>query len=264
MISGVVSLQEMLHRFRASALMIATWELHLASVGFIDGFAPEDECRERFCKGLEGLHRECKNADLLSICTHIEIVQRQLKPEVPISNLTSHVMTLLDVLQKTLRDTLLYRLDGESVELLSMEDGGMSPEGADAFPSSRRELKHAARCLAFNETTACVFHSMRALEFGLTALIGVLSVTPSSPNWENVLNDCEKAIKAIGPANGQDWKEDSQFYAEAAANFRYVKNAWRNHTMHASVSFEDGDAKEIMEHARSLLDHLSSKLREES
>jgi len=263
--SGLVSLYDMLLRFRVATMMTCTWDLQQASVGFIDGFASAEDCRERMRKGLDGLHHECSHAGLTSICKHIDVIRRQLqKPENPISNLTLEVGTLLGVLQRTLVDTLFYRLDDDGLGYLALVDGGLSPDGASSFPSSRRELKHAAHCLAFDQSTACVFHSMRALEFGVNALVAALRVAPSNPNWENVLNDCEKAIKAIGPASGADWKADKQFYSEAAVNFRYFKDAWRNHTMHASVSFDEADAKEIMEHSRSLLDHLSSKLREEA
>ena len=63
------------------------------------------------------------------------------------------------------------------------------------FPSASRELKSAARCIAVDQTTASVMHSMRALEAGLGAMIGGLNITPANPNWENVLTDCEFEIK---------------------------------------------------------------------
>jgi HEPN domain-containing protein len=234
-------------------------------MGYVDGFASAEQCRERFRRGLEGLHMECKHAGLSSICTHVEVVQRQLVNSTsPAPEMIGQVSTLMGVLQKTLTDTLLYRLDEESKSLLREWDGEMSSDGASAFPSGWRELSHAARCLAFGESTACVFHSMRAIEFGIKGLVTALSIAPSSPNWENILNDCDKAIKQIDPKHGTDWKEVKQFYSEAAVNFRYFKDAWRNHTMHGTVSFGSYDAKQIMMHSRSLLEHLSSRLREES
>lgn len=263
MTSGMVSLYEIIHRFGASALMIKTWDLHLASVGFIDGFVSADECLERLRKGLDGLHSECRKAELDAICSHIEIVQGKLRPEVPIANLTLEVTTLLDVLQKTLRDTLLYRLDQVSTELLTRDDGGMSPEAVEAFPSSRRELRSAALCQGFDLHTACVFHSMRALEYGIASLVAVLGVSPVNPNWHNILNDCDKAIKGIDPHSGSDWKDKQQFYSELAINFRYFKDAWRNHTMHAKVTFEREESMRIMDYVISFMDHISTKLRED-
>ena len=258
---GVVSLSEMLHRFRASTLMTCTWNLQKAGVGFVDGLATEDDCRKRVEDGLSGLHKECKHAGLESICTHIEVIQRSMKVNVgSFPNVISQVMTLLGVLQASLVKQIFFRFDEESANLYM--DFGLTTGAVDSFPSSWRELGHSSRCLAFDQSTASVFHSMRAIEFPLHSLANALAITPSNPNWENIINDCEKAIKAISPQSGTSWKDEKQFYSEAAVNFRYFKDAWRNHAMHAKVSYERRDAKEILEHSRSLIEHLSSRLKE--
>jgi hypothetical protein len=261
---GLVSLSDMMHKFRASTLMTITWTLQNAAVGWVDGQQSDEKVRRNYATGLEQLDAECKHAGLNHVCDHIKVIQRLLKPESSVTNLTSQVTTLLAVLQTTLAKTLVFRLDDESANLL-VEGGGLTPEAADAFPSAWRELGHSARCLAFDQSTACVFHAMRAIEFPLQALTVALNVVPSNPNWDTAIRDCEKAIRELGnpPNTRKGWKEDKHFYSEAAVNFRYFKDAYRNHAMHGKVSYERRDAKEIMEHSTSFVQHLSPKLKED-
>jgi hypothetical protein len=258
---GVVPRLELLHRFRASTLLTTTWNVQQAGLGFVEGFASPEECRDKFVKSLAELHKECKHAGLESICTHIEVVNRSLKPDTPIPYLVSHGTTILGVLQSTLTKTLIYRLDEQGAELL-VQESGLTPDAISSFPSARREFVHAARCLAFDESTAAVFHSMRAIEFGIRALVKALNISPTNPNWENIINDCEKAIKDIGPTLGADWKDKKQFYSEAAVNFRFFKDAWRNHTMHAGVSYDRTDGKQILEHSQLLIEKISQRIGE--
>lgn len=102
----------------------------------------------------------------------------------------------------------------------------VSQAAANAFPSAVREMADAGRCLAFDQPTASVLHAMRALEIPLGALVKELNFTPSNPNWQVVINECEREIRIIRD------KDLQEFYSEAACNFLYFKNAWRNHAMH--------------------------------
>lgn len=133
----------------------------------------------------------------------------------------------------------------------------------EKFPSIVREADEAAKCFALGRETACVFHLMRILEIGLQALAVALGVPHDKQNWENIINNIEAKIRAIGPAAGIDWKIDEQFYSAAAVQFRYFKNAWRNHVMHIRDSHNEESAREIMEHVRAFMRHLSERLTEQ-
>lgn len=130
------------------------------------------------------------------------------------------------------------------------------------FPSAAREAEEARKCYALGRNTACVFHLMRILELGLNCLAQALHVSFDRRNWEHIINDIEKKIQSIGPADGATWKNEEQFYSEAAVQFRYLKNAWRNHVMHIRDSHDEDSAMEIMNHVRGLTRHLATRLRE--
>jgi hypothetical protein len=135
-----------------------------------------------------------------------------------------------------------------------------------SFSEASRDIRSAGSCYAADRNTACVMHLMRVLELGLNALAERLSVKFGRREWENVINDIEAAIAKInGPYAGLDWREQQRFYAEAAKDFRYFKNAWRNHAMHAREHYDAGDARMILDHVKAFMVHLAeSKAGEEA
>jgi len=50
--------------------------------------------------------------------------------------------------------------------------------------------------------------------------------------------------------------------AEAATQFRFIKNAWRNHAMHARATYDETQAREIYNSVGAFLRQLANHLRE--
>lgn len=135
---------------------------------------------------------------------------------------------------------------------------------ANAFPSAQDDIQNAGRCLAFDRWTASVFHSMRVLEIGLTALAKELGVSYDRVNWDNIINNIEAKIRKISKTtSGDEWKTKEKFYSEAALQFRYFKNAWRNHVMHVRDTYDEERAETIFEHTKQFMAHLATKLKED-
>ena len=103
---------------------------------------------------------------------------------------------------------------------------------------------------------------MRALELGLIALAAMFNVDTDRNNWENIINEIESQVKKTGPTRGPDWKDEEQFYSEAALQFRFFKNAWRNHVMHVRDKYDETRAKAIFDHVRDFMTHLTGRLHE--
>ncbi len=171
------------------------------------------------------------------------------------------VSELMGAIQNRLGDDLFFRIAQSQRPFY--DKLLITPAGEAAFPSSVRDMREAGRCFALDQFTACVLHLMRALEFPLVAMTKALNFTSSSPNWEQVINECEREIAKINPnTHGINWREDQQFYSEAALHFRFLKNAWRNHAVHGHDTYDNREAREIMTHVRSFIDQLSQKLTE--
>lgn len=134
---------------------------------------------------------------------------------------------------------------------------------ADKFPSAAPEIEEAAKCLALTRPTACVMHLMRILELGLHSLADVFKVPFANANWGTIIDQIEKQIKGISAnTHGASWKIEQQFYSEASAHFRVLKDAWRNHSMHIHERYSEERAETIYQSVRGFIQHLATKLSE--
>jgi hypothetical protein len=93
------------------------------------------------------------------------------------------------------------------------------------FPSVEWEATEAASCYALERYTACIFHLMRVLEYGLASLASALSVTITNPNWHQILKACEDQIKTLS-AHDPNWRQNEQFYNGVALEFRHFSGPY--------------------------------------
>ena len=130
----------------------------------------------------------------------------------------------------------------------------------ESFPSASGDITAAGRCFALDEHTACVFHLMRATERGLHALHLHLNpnANPTYENWQNIIEQIEKEIRLREKLpRGHAKTEQLKMCAEAAVQFLYFKDAWRNHVSHSRETYDRHGATKIMNAVREFLRHLS-------
>tara|TARA_R100000935_G_C2837085_1_gene168732 strand:+ start:2869 stop:3753 length:885 start_codon:yes stop_codon:yes gene_type:complete len=127
----------------------------------------------------------------------------------------------------------------------------------DVFPEAELDIEEAGKCLSFNLWTATVMHTMRVLETGLSRLATHVGVAHGD-NWNKTLGDIETALRAV--QRKSDGAEAEQWAAEAGTHLRFIKNAWRNHAMHAHVTYDEARARAIFDNARSFMQHLADRL----
>jgi hypothetical protein len=140
---------------------------------------------------------------------------------------------------------------------------------ADKFDIACDAMAAASRCYAVDEWDASVFHSMRVLEHGLRWLAGQFpNLTLKKPveleNWENIIGNIQARInedlKGSAPRT-QQRDEDLAFYGRAAAEFRYFKDAWRNHVMHnRNDPYGPGETGDVLSHVASFMKILAVRV----
>jgi hypothetical protein len=82
-------------------------------------------------------------------------------------------------------------------------------------------------------------------------VVSTLGVTP-------VIEEVEKKIRQMDSSFGPDWKTPQTFYARAATHFMFLKDAWRNHIMHAGgAPYDEGRAFSVLEHVRQFMRALA-------
>jgi len=135
---------------------------------------------------------------------------------------------------------------------------------ADKFSSTEQDIRSAGNCYASDNNTACVFHCMRVLEKGLHAFADHLGVPFTIPielqNWQNIIEPIEKEISQREKTlpRGTAKSEELKFLSGAAAQFRYFKEAWRNHVAHSRVTYDDIEALRIMSHVHQFMEELAT------
>jgi hypothetical protein len=137
-----------------------------------------------------------------------------------------------------------------------------------AFPEAQRDISAAGRCYALDEWTACVVHLMRALEHALrwfAARVGLDPNATKTENWKNIIDQIEKKIKALEDDPKSEIKSAKvQFLSEAATQFRWFKDAWRNNAAHAHVYYDEREGAPIFLHVSDFFRHIAVEAIKES
>lgn len=135
------------------------------------------------------------------------------------------------------------------------------------YPSARPDIEEACRSYALGRCTACVFHCMAILQAGLYALAADAGVTLRYPmqlaEWQEVLSEIEKKIEPIrNQPRSAARDERVSFLSECAVQFRYFKDAWRNHVAHMRETYDRDQAHSILLHVRDFMEKLATRIPE--
>jgi hypothetical protein len=107
---------------------------------------------------------------------------------------------------------------------------------------------------------------MRILEIGLRALAATLKIPFDNKPWNYVIEVADKRVKHVREAKRKpkNWKQNEKFYSEAIVHFRFIKDAWRNYSMHVYERYDGEQAGSVFSHTRAFMRNLSTKLKEAS
>ena len=188
-----------------------------------------------------------------TLCTEVALDAR-IKPEIrrfaaaidteTFSQLASRVYHLRErILDELAERAYFYVPQGDSHFYGQLEPFGN--EVATRFAHSSDEFQQAAKCLALQRSTACVFHLMRGMETAVKQLAGVLGVTiiPAT-TWRQLTNNMDVKIQAM-PNTTDAERERKRGWEDARVNLHHLGSVLRNNTMHPNVSHNQGEARHI-------------------
>ena len=134
--------------------------------------------------------------------------------------------------------------------------------------------------MAADCNTAAVFHLMRAVEWGLRALCvdlgfrklkrrnsktGEVRYTPIAyEDWDNILGQLQKKVETRLAATTRGPRKQlyQEFYYPAIQDIKAMKDAWRNHVMHARREYTARDADAILDRVGRLMQLLATRIGE--
>ncbi|MGE0004093.1 MAG: hypothetical protein AB7S92_00750 [Parvibaculaceae bacterium] len=192
--------------------------------------------------------------------TTSKLLINEKRRELPKSAAEIHMIEL--VIRSELKDRLFLHIP--SGRAAFYDNVSIIDDNAKAcFPYAFQELRSASNCYAYEMENACVFHGMRALEHGLKALANDVSVVYDVQTWQTLLDQIESKIRDEGKKpNSPKKQERLQFLSEASAEFRHFKDAWRNYISHNKISYDETQARRVLEHVSSFIETLSKYLKE--
>jgi hypothetical protein len=147
----------------------------------------------------------------------------------------------------------------------------------DNWPRANNELVEAGNCFALDRYTACVCHSMRALEYALKAFEFSLKIIPAPPGpgntWGAIIGRIEdrkgrKGYNVSGhptvPATrpSVEWTANADFNDNCLTFFSAVKSACRDKTFHVESSYDEGAARQMFDCTLVVLSKIAEQLNE--
>jgi hypothetical protein len=178
--------------------------------------------------------------------------------------LSMQCQVLREAIEAGLRGQLIYRYFDEEASVLMRWQEDWRPV-IEKFPSATQDIRAAVDCWALGHGTASIFHSMRILEYGIAALARDVGREIGAQNWQNVIDQIESEVRDLGKKlpSGVAKNERLQFLSEAAKEMVYFKDGWRNYVSHNRGSYDRYQARSVLEHVRSFMTVLSTRLSEE-
>ncbi len=164
-------------------------------------------------------------------------------------------------LQERIRDELssefFFHLSRSGAELY--ENPTPFGEAVSAkFGNAHADIRSAAQCFALGQGTACVFHLMRIMEYGVTTLARFLKVQieVKRENWFDICNRASTAANNR-PAKTRAQKARNARLGAAVAHLQTVRLAWRNEVMHPKQTYTLEEAREIYNAVRVFMGDLA-------
>jgi len=173
-----------------------------------------------------------------------------------------NMKTLQDIIKTELGKRLFMFVPQKQAQWYDKENA-FGDKVSNAFRSAVEDIKEAGTCYATGRYTACVFHLMRVLEHGLRALAKDVELSFDVEQWYDIINKIEKEIKkAQSLPKSTEKSERLKFLSEAAKEFTYFKDGWRNYVSHNRSNYDGPQALSALNHVSSFMAHLATKLKE--
>lgn len=229
---------------------------------------PHDPASDKLLSDVRGWFKVAASVaddfELDAVRDRIQIVEkRMLKSRFTNYDVSTEMRVMLETVTAGLLNQLVYRYPRDkSSGLFNWKRDWAAV--VDSFPSAGRDIQAGVDLWALGHSTASVFQFMRVLEHGLKALAADVSKPFDVQNWQNIIDQIESEIRILGktlPA-GTSKSERLRFLSEAAKEFVYFKDGWRNYVSHARGVYDDHQARSSMEHVKAFMTTISARLSE--
>ncbi len=253
-----------------SSLVALCSQLMLEQLARDDGFthfAEDDDVEDRDKETIAGwltvTELATNDFEWKAVHDRIKIIRRKLAQSISNRTLAMELRVLRETIRSGLERQLVYRYPQDKSEML-MDWTSDWANLLRSFPSAKGDIIAGVDLWALGHSTASAFHFMRILEYALSALARHQRTVLDVQNWQNVIHQMESSIKQAGKnlPRGQEKTDRLQFLSEAAKEFMYFQDGWRNHVAHNRATYDEHQARSILEQVKGFMIVLSSRLTE--
>jgi len=186
----------------------------------------------------------------------IERLERRVAADIAISTVRTELRVLLEVVEDQLKRRFFLHIPTARAEYYA-EPEKIFKSAWVHFPDAQFDMYEASCCYAVARHSASVFHCMNILQEGLYSLARHLSVEFKFPielaNWNQVIVEIENKIKQELERLGREERSSERerqltFLGNIGMQFRYFKDAWRNHVDHGRERYDDHQAHTVLTH----------------
>jgi hypothetical protein len=230
----------------------------------------DDRAREKAIPGLKTVETECRKIGMaITADTVVELIEElEARTRHSFDWLHTRIDAIERLAEKELRKNVFLHIPPDRARFLPLaKDPHIFGQGvADSFPSTTWDAAQAGYSMAMRLGTAAVFHLMRVLEIGLSALGDKFAVSLAHTNWAPAIEEIERKIRDLHKDPVwralPDYKLQQEFYAQAASHFGILKDAWRNYTMHIRGKYTEDEAEQIFMSTKAFMQRISMRLKE--
>lgn len=122
------------------------------------------------------------------------------------------------------------------------------------------EFQAAGRCYALDENTACVFHLMRCVDWGLRRVARSLDITYDARNWSGIGRAIEKKMQEKHELKTDEWKNAEPAYAEILTDIQAISRGHRNPALHEiDKKYTPREAHHLLEIVEGFCCHVATR-----
>jgi hypothetical protein len=134
----------------------------------------------------------CLDFDALSLPVSSRVSYNLLHQVNTYKQYSDHLRTVYATMASEMEDRKFYA-PTRNLEKYFEQDCLFGEDVFNKFPSAANDIFEAGTCLALDRATACVMHSMRVSEVGLTSLARAMNVSKQN-DWGGYLREIEKNL----------------------------------------------------------------------
>lgn len=270
----LLSLFELMHKYELGDLVLMLSGIKGAQIASRtdenQSKVPPEEYCEKLAAALDGLSIMCANFhpdpslihQILKLRT--ELMDGTADRRAPALN--ARLTTLLDGIDNNLKLRTFMFIPGD--QAWYYENGFLfGKEFSDSFPRPALiETIEAGNCYAAGRWTACVFHCMRVVEYGLRKLAKMVGVKLTDKGrqcpieyatWDKVITAIRNKIASTKTLpNGPRKQRRLEFYSRAADHCEYMKDIWRNEISHSRRRYNKAEALGVINRVREFVQLL--------